>query len=453
MAAISMRTIGFSPQGKPYAQFVGGLFRCPYIIQPSRNVNLLAQIFERGHQWGSAVYPGSTILDIPPDERLDLFRRYREVVTPELINAVPGYAIWRVPFFPGAGRDRYVTDGMVFLLFDLFVGFKFVAIGAEQDRGDIFLSSPLTSSQSLGLENNLFPDSLTEYGIPGPGVCGRPPDARIISGPAVTGPLEGYDPSFAAPQSHGPRLYPQLEAPTRPLGPPPRPVQQQHPRTQRQQAIRGPPRKFASDTVSGSESGSGSDTATEAPRKQPKGKATRKTSKAKPKTRQRSLSDSDEDDQPKRAPKGQAANTKSKAISSRRQRSPSDNDEDYNDDPYFSGREDERSHGATKLKATKDKPKSKASKRQRSPAYGDYDGKDGELELSDDGDSKFDDYGSPTRKHAGKGSAKQSRRRGRSPSDDEDELPAIDEEEKKMLEALKAENGYGKWRDEKKGLH
>lgn len=390
MEHTNMFITGYSPQGQPYAQLPEGLFPCPYLIQPRKQTGILGQIMEKGSQWVRDMFSGRRYCDISFDERLDLFQHYRPFVTPNLINVIPGKAIWRLPYYPASGRSEYLTEGMAFLTFDLFMNFQFLAVGAEQNRGDIFLTNRIKPHEQHSLESNRYPDSLSLFGVPGPGVCGRPLDPQMMS-TSLVNPYNDFGSSRVPVPSHGPRTFLQLE------GPPPR-SHQQYPRTQ--QGIRGPRRKFASDTESSSESGSGSDTATEAPRKQqPKGKGKNGKAKSKPKTRHHSPSGSDEDeeDQPRRAPRGHGT----KAKPSRHHRSFSDDEDSYGDEQYFSGEDDER----------------------------------------------------PARKAAAGRGARGGRRRGRSPSDEEEELPAIDEEEKKRLEALKAQNGYGKGRDEKKGLH
>lgn len=216
-------------------------------------------------------------------------------------------------------------------------------------------------------------------------------------------PFDEYGSSYPAYLSRRPESSRQLGTPAGLFGAPPPRLQQQYPRTQQQKRSHDPQRHFAlySESNSGSEFESdGTVTA----------------------------------DSSRRAPRGRAG-----------QRSPSEDDDDDDDELYISEEEHEPPSRAPRGQATKGKSKPKASRRQRSPSevFGDHD------ELS------IDDDEPPARRPAARSPVRQGRCRGRSPSDDEEEeeLPAMDPEEKKRLEALKAENGYGKGRDKKKGLH
>ncbi|KAL8935917.1 MAG: hypothetical protein Q9211_004443 [Gyalolechia sp. 1 TL-2023] len=444
MAGVPMICTGFSPQVQPVGEFAEGLFPCLYCIQPTSEDEYVSQVLEKGLQWLSANYPIQGYRVLPPDERLMIFRRWCVVVTPELINVIHGVAFWRLPYSAGSGQSRYITEGVSILMVDLCERFKIAAIGAEQNRGDIFMSSPLSPLEYDDLERGRFPFSLAVYGRPGPGVCGRPAERRKTSNhhpPAD--PFDRYGSYYSAYPSRGPGSSPQLEAPPRSLGVLPPRHQQQYSRPQQQrQRIRAPPRHFAPRSDSSSGSDSASNTVTDSSRRPSRGTVAKGKSQTKPKRRQRPpLGDDDDDDNPfvrgqanesiRGARRVHARKGNPQANPKALHRPPSDDDDDEDEDLFLG-------EDATRGTAARGKPKGKPSPRRRSPSevFGEA---DEELELDADD-------GPPARRSAAQRPATQARRRGRSPSDDDEELPAMDAEEKQRLETLKAENGYGKGR-------
>ncbi|KAL8931787.1 MAG: hypothetical protein Q9216_007070 [Gyalolechia sp. 2 TL-2023] len=473
MANYKIICTGISSDGQPIGKFADGLFPCHYCVLSDPERPYASQVVEKGQQWVHGHCPLQDFMNLAPHGRLVLFQNCFKAVTPEFINVIDREGFWRLPYSPRPGEHRNVTEGVATLMAYLDGRFTCFGFGAEENRGDIFMSGSLSQTELFDLERGHFPPTLAMYGSPGPGVCGRPAERRMVSHPPLAGPYDAY-------QSRGPGSSRQLGAPPRLVGAPPPHAPQRNPRRS------NAPRRFyssRSEAIAGSDSDSDSDsTAVASPirRTKPRTKAAKGKPKAKPKSRQRSpsedededddLSPSEEEDEPPRRPqKGQATKVKSKPKPSRRQRSPSE-EEDDSDELFLSEDEDEPPRRAPRGKAAKEKPKTKPRRRQRSPS--EVSDREDELGLGDDDDD--DPPACPARS-----SAQQGRRRGRSPSDDEDvtrarqpaarvpagrdrrrgrspeddgddgddgddELPAMDPEEKMKLDALKVENGYGK---------
>lgn len=179
MADNQMVCTGISPEGQPIGKFAG-LFPCPYCIQIMPENLHTTQVLAKAERWlrialGCSV---QTYMNLTLHERLPIFQRYSEAVTPELINVIHADAFWRLPYAPGPGEHRYITEGVAILMAVLDGRFKWVAFGAEQNRGDIFMSGPLSQMERFDLEIGRFPSTLALYGRPGPGVCGRPAERR-----------------------------------------------------------------------------------------------------------------------------------------------------------------------------------------------------------------------------------------------------------------------------------
>ncbi|KAL9592803.1 MAG: hypothetical protein Q9179_006359 [Wetmoreana sp. 5 TL-2023] len=377
------------------------------------------RITSRGNAKLSVVCEGN-IESSYPEVRRQACEKFLSSVpdaVPFFINIVNGHGVWRLPF--EQGHDVYTKDAhetIACMMMKVHPRWDLVGIGIGENEGDLILSGPLTDHEIRDISQEKWPLNLGTMGRPGPGVCGRPLEAKqraiAPAGPPLASNRENhyiaepanhplmYPPDigrqprhqklvheFDYPEEHVPHRPRNIQGPRQPQGArQPRPSDVQAHRPYRYKG-----RRAASSSDSSTSSDSDSDSASSypqyvSPKRAPKKTNPKGRAKGKPKQRPKQAFEEDEadsaDDRPKR-------------------RAP----------PRGAGRRRERSD----------------DKEVEAPAR------------------RLARGGAPPPKGQGR------RNRERELSDDDEEAPPLDP----VLEALKEKNGYGKvkGKDEKSGWH
>ncbi|KAL8766041.1 MAG: hypothetical protein Q9209_007070 [Squamulea sp. 1 TL-2023] len=406
---------------------------------------------------------------VPPSSRALEYHRLTSQVVPELFNIVDGRALWRIARTPDHTTEA-IAAAISFIQPDRWV---LIAVGFQ---GELVMRSAdvLTEMEMFEIAANRLPRTFAKLGKAGPEMCGQPMStARPSPGPSMIDlyAMErnriGQPP---LPKTHHYIGQPSLHRDQSSVSQTPRPLildqrrldmylrpgPSRQPRAVRQRPII--PMEHTShisvsssnstdstdaESESGSQSSSGSGSESEAPRKSTKGKSTKGKSRGK-------------------------SGVKSKRKSQRDQRRSSESGSD-NDTPRrptksvkdkLKGKTKPTARNSTQGRGRSDDEEEPSLRNRRRPAA-EKDGRDPESEDEGRGRARGKApklFGQrpgrspsgnrtpkPSNKKAGKtpGGRSGGKSRGRSPSDDE-APPHVDPIEQARLEALKAQNGYGK---------
>ena len=355
------------------------------------------------------------------EDKVEIYNSMTEKAMPELVNVVGEGGLWRVPCIYWEDNWRACpTEVVADFMGEIEGRWQCFALGVEYNQGDVFTFGKLTPEEIHDISYGHFPPSLSLYGIPGPGICEGPAQPQMMSphhparSRAIASPYDDFDDGYAP---HGPSRSVSLR----------QPAKQHHPLAlptsgapSRSRSLREP----AEPRSSGPQRPRHQVVQTQRPRKYISGPSD-------------SSSDPDEVDSPYAAAKGKSKKTRGKPIPKPkpRQRSPSEDEEEEDEELVFDDDDDEPPTHLTPRPPPYNKP---ARHRGR----------------SDDEDEAFRPRLSGRLAQAsagGRGSEATARRpglcgrrnRGRSPEEEEEELPDMDPAEKERLEELKRENGYG----------